>query len=94
MTLFKRTNVIEYTATAVNTDANGKTTITLPVIGIDKVIAVRASGGYKAGDPVISGNQVTVTIYQYDYDAAGDGAAIPVANGTGVCDVTVIAKVY
>jgi len=49
---------------------------------------VQASGGYKAEVASISGNTITIMVYQYDYAAAAAGPAIEVTAGTDLSGVT------
>lgn len=46
-------------------------------------------GGYIAQVASISGNQVTIRFYYFDYDATADGTAVEVPNATDLSGVTV-----
>ena len=51
---------------------------------------VQGAGGYKAEVAEISGNSVKVQVKYYDYDAAADGTAIEVPDGTDLSGVNFI----
>lgn len=73
------------TASAVDTDASGDTTVTVGELRhIDSAADVEASatGGYVANVQSVSGNEVTVRIFQ------SAGAAAEMAAVTGTADVT------
>lgn len=77
------------TVTGVDTDGSGDVTVT--VGGHRQIehpgdVDVQAAGGYTANVQSVSGNQVTVRIFQ----SAGSAAAhAPVTSGTDVTDVHV-----
>jgi len=57
---------------------------------VKAVIGASNNGGYKV-DPAeisISGNELTVKVRYYDYDAAADGSAIEVTDATDLSGVT------
>jgi len=87
------TSVVSVAQSAVDTDANGRLSVTIS--DLRKVVAAipLIGGGYKAEIPSdgINGNTVTVVIYQYDYPAAAAGAAVALANATDVAPLTIIA---
>lgn len=85
------TSVVSVAQTAVDTDANGR--VSISISDLRRVIAAipLIGGGYKAEVTNISGNTVTITVYQYDYPAAAAGAAVALANATDVAPLTIIA---
>ena len=77
------------TASAVDTDGNGDTVVTLS--GLRSVASpadatAQAAGGYVAGVQGVSGNEVTVRIYQ---EGDSGGALVPVTGAADVTDVHV-----
>lgn len=56
---------------------------------IDAVLFAFASGGYAVGAYSISGNVVSVTIYQYNYPASSAGPATAIS-GSVTTSVTLI----
>jgi len=58
---------------------------------VDAILAASATGGYKvdAAAITVSGNTLTIPVYYYDYDAAADGAAIEVPDGTDLSGITI-----
>jgi len=65
----------------------GGFTVDHPFSRVSHAIAI-ASGGYIA-EASVSGNTVTVKVYYFDYDAAADGTAIEVPDGTDLSGVTI-----
>ena len=57
-------------------------------LGTVETAVVQASGGYTAEVASITGNKVKVKAYYFDYDAAADGVAIEVPDGTDLSGVT------
>jgi len=57
---------------------------------IDAVLSISCSGGYKvdAAAVTVAAGSITVPVYYYDYDAAADGAAVEVADGTDLSGVS------
>jgi len=56
---------------------------------IKEVLKATNDGGYKVeeGEITKSGNQLTIPVRYYDYDAAADGSAIEVADATDLSGV-------
>lgn len=85
----------EVAATSVDTDASGDFTLTfddLRVIESKADVTVHAEGGFQVSPRSVSGNTVTFRVFQYDYDAAADGAAIAHTSATDVTAVNATAK--
>lgn len=79
------------TSTGVETDGNGDVTVTvsdLRTIESAADVTASATGGYVANVQSVSGNQVTVRIFE---DAGAAGALAPVTGTAGVTDVHVTA---
>ncbi|MEM3931904.1 MAG: hypothetical protein QXQ95_08765 [Thermofilum sp.] len=55
---------------------------------VDAVISASFNSGYLAYVSSVYGNVVTVRAYYFDYDAAGDGAAIEVPDGVNLSGST------
>jgi len=73
-------------ATDVDTDASGDLTVTFANLRrIDeRSVEITLEAGYEGHVQSVSGNQATVRIYYYDYDAVADGAAIADTSDTDI----------
>lgn len=69
----------------------GGFSVTVPVVRkVLKVLVASASGGYKV-EPAsisVSGNTLTVPVFEYNYPATASGPATQVGDGTDLSGVT------
>lgn len=84
-------SIAEIPQAIVNTDASGNFTFTLVELKTVHAAMVSADNGYKAEVTGINGNEITVTIYNYNYPSASAGTAQPVVGGYSLCNLRVVA---
>jgi len=80
---------VTFPASDIDTDSNGDVTLTIPFVKkiVESSVTAVAEGGYKASVQSVSKNQVTIRIYQGDYDKSSDAPFAAVASGA---DLTIL----
>lgn len=94
---FTETLTASTTASSVDTDGSGDTTVTvgeLRTIESAADVEAQASGGYVAEVQSVNGNDVTVRVLEGNYGAASTGPLTAVASTADVCDISVKAEGY
>jgi len=78
-----------FPASDIDTDSNGDVTLTIPFVKkvVESSVKAVAEGGYVANVQSVSKNQITIRLYQGDYDQSSDAALTPV---TSASDVTIL----
>jgi len=86
--LFRKYEQVEVSTTGPSSYAAGGFNVTVGRLRkIVKRPVVSCDGGYKAEVASVSDNVVTIVVKYYDYDAAADGTAIEVPDGTDLSGV-------